>query len=210
MKMEYALLRSLRSLGPGLILLGYLDLWRVIVLGASPAVWALDTSKIVLIAYIVGGVYGAVTPRLKRDRIAFRGVQKALISGLSSIDPSFFSFGWKEVSPIFYQLVDNDNSLGIKAQGVYFNGLIVTTSFDSIVISSLSLLVGLVIGILACSWLFGLTSLSVLILSILVWRVSLARHISLGDSQINVIRHRYSKEVKEYASLLIASSRSVV
>jgi len=206
--MEYALLRSLRSLGPGLILLGYLDLWRVMVLGVSPVVWALDTSKIVLIAYIVGGIYGAVTPRLTRDRVAFRGVQKALINGLSSIDPSFARFGWKDASPIFYRLVDNDNSLGIKAQGVYFNGLIVTTSFDSIVISCLSLLAGLVIGILLCSWLFGLTSLSILILSALVWRVSLARHISLGDSQINVIKHHYSKEVKEYASSLIASNRS--
>lgn len=191
--MEYALLRSLRALGPGLIFLGYTDLFLIYVLGEKAIFWPLDTARILIIGYVFGGVYGAFASIFRRDFFAFKGVQDNLMAALAKVDSSVSTRSWKgDVSPCFYQMIDNDNSLGQKSKGIYFNGFIVTTSFDAVWISVMAAIVGCIALPFVPSWCFIAISAAVAGSSYLVWKFSVARHFKLGEEQVLVIRKRFA------------------
>ena len=69
--MEYALLRSLRTLGPGLMWLTFVDLFLLLVRCEKAFFWDLDTSKLLLLGYIAGGIFGAITSVFHKERHAF-------------------------------------------------------------------------------------------------------------------------------------------
>lgn len=196
--MEYALLRSLRALGPGLILVGYVDLFFIFVLNESAVLWPLDTARLILIGYVLGGIYGAIASAFSRDLYAFDGVQSALMVSLAAVDPSVSARSWRgDVAPCFYHLIDSDKSLTQKGQGIYFNGFIVTTSFDAMWLSVLAVVVGCIAFPYAASWSFIFIAVASVFACYLIWRLSISRHNKLGDEQVLVIKKRFSREFSD-------------
>lgn len=189
--MEYALLRTLRALGPGLILLTYFDAFRILALSMDAYFWSLDTSKLLLVGYIVGGAYGALTVHVNRESRAFSGINESTLQALEIIMPGISQRHWNEVAPCFYMLVDADKSLEQKSKGMYFNGFIVTTAFEALWISYGAAVLG--IGVLIWLGTPAFLGLAVLAAGVswLVWRASVKRHAQLAASQVNVIRQRF-------------------
>lgn len=203
--MEYALLRSLRALGPGLIVLGYFDLFLILVLGKDAYFWELDSAKLLLVGYVIGGVYGVFASQLKRDRYAFDGVSESTLAALQKNFPQMKDRSWRDVSPCFYRFVDTDKSLEQKSKGIYFNGFIVTTSFDAMWLSLVAGIFGSVVAISKSDSSFLLAALVVSMLSYGIWRASVKRHCELAKDQVAVIRKRLANEfqacVEESAKL---------
>lgn len=195
--MEYALLRTLRALGPGLILLTYIDAFRLWVQGANAYFWSLDTAKLLLVGYIVGGAYGALTSHVNRETRAFSGVNESTLNALEEVVPGISQHSWRDISPCFYKFIDSDRSLEQKSKGVFFNGFIVTTAFESVWISYVASIVGLAAGIWCGSFYFLSLALAATVLSWLIWRASVKRHCELAQSQVNVIRKRFSAPFAE-------------
>ena len=194
--MEYALLRSLRALGPGLILLGYFDLFLLLVLDRAPIFWQLDSAKLLLSGYVVGGVYGVFASFLKRDRHAFGGVNQSILDNLQKFFPEVRGLKWEEVSPCYYNLIDNDRSLEQKSKGLYFNGFVVTTSFDAVWISLLASVLGGVSVLCMGRWQYLVLALAVCASSYVVWRISVRRHQDLSAGQVNVIGRRLATDFR--------------
>lgn len=194
--MEYALLRSLRALGPGLLILSYVDLFIVRILHGESCFWSLESAKLFLLGYAVGGIYGVLAYLLKRDRYAFKSVTDAISQALQNFAPEMKGRSWNEVSPCFYELIDNDKSLEQKSKGMYFNGFIVTTSFDAIWLSLAAALVGAATALLEAQWDYLAISATNTILAYLIWQASNARHRELALEQVNVIRKRFEKRFR--------------
>ncbi len=194
--MEYALLRSLRALGPGLLILAYVDLFFALA-GSHTPFWSMDSAKLFLIGYAVGGIYGVIATVLKRDRYAFKGVNDSILAALRKFAPEIGNRPWNDVSPCFYALIDNDKSLEQKSKGMYFNGFLVTTSFDAIWISLGSVVIGVVAGLCRSEWNFLLVSGMATVVAYLVWKISNKRHRDLAGEQVNVIKKRFPRQFKE-------------
>lgn len=198
--MEYALLRSLRALGPGLLILLYIDLFMLCVLHGESYFWPMDSAKLFLVGYAVGGVYGVLTSRLKRDRYAFAGVNESTFSALRAFAPEMEGRSWNDISPCFYTLIDNDKSLEQKSKGMYFNGFIVTTSFDTMWLSLVATCIGSVVGICKDQWAYLGASASISVLAYLIWQASNRRHRELAIEQVNVIKKRFDKKFRTCVS----------
>jgi len=194
--MEYALLRSLRALGPGLILLGYFDLFLYLVLGRPPIFWLLDSAKLLLVGYVVGGVYGVFASFLKRDRHAFGSVNQSILANLQEFFPEVRGLKWDEVSPCYYSMIDNDRSLEQKSKGLYFNGFVVTTSFDAVWISLLASVLGGVAVVCMGGWSYLVLALAACASSYVIWRISVRRHQDLSAGQVNVIGRRLATDFR--------------
>lgn len=192
--MEYALLRSLRALGPGLILLGYGDVFLAFVLGQHAYFWELDSAKLFVVAYVIGGLYGVLASACRRDRYAFAGVQESILRTFQKHFPDLQGRKWREISPCFYKLIDTDSSLQQKSKAVRFNGFIVTTSFDAMWISVLAVCVGALAALYTDVTLYLSVAATVCVISYLVWRQSVTRHCELADEQVDVIGRRLSTD----------------
>ncbi len=203
--MEYALLRSLRVLGPGLTIMFFIDLFVKNEFGWESIFWNLDTARLLLVGYIIGGVYSYITPKSKIYSYAFRGVNEAIKNKLLELDNgNGFSISenkksWENISPIFYKLIDNDKSLSIKAQGVFFNGFIVTTSFNAIIISALVIATSLISSfIIDFRYIFFIYPTTTILFSIIAWKAAIERHKRLSLEQVSVMKLRFHQELKEY------------
>lgn len=194
--MEYALLRSLRALGPGLILLGFGDIFRVLVFNRDVYFWELDSAKLFVVAYVIGGLYGVLASACRRDRYAFVGVQESILKSLQERFPELQGRKWHEISPCFYKLIDTDSSLEQKSKAIRFNGFIVTTSFDAMWISVGAVCGGALTAVFRDVTLYLAVAAIVCAISYLVWRQSVARHCELADEQVNVISRRLSAEFR--------------
>jgi len=191
--MEYAVLRSMRTLAPGLIILAYCDILWHLTYGKSFSFWALDTAKLLLFGYIAGGVYGILLGESVSAR-TFRGVDTAVKERLARIVPSIGAKQWKDVAPHFYALIDKDKSLGVKAQGIYFNGFVATTAHNCVWISMIAALVGAWVLLARSNCLmFSIASAAVGV-SYIAWRLVIRKHIRLSEAQVNVIEQRYREE----------------
>ena len=175
-----------------------MDLFWVVALDRDPVFWGMDTARILIAGYVIGGVYGAFASFFNRDLYAFDGVQDSLLTALADVDATVRNRSWRgDVAPCFYNLVDNDKSLSQKSKGIYFNGFLVTTSFDAIWISLVAILAGAIWFIISTSWSFILMALAILSGCYLVWRLSIARHCRLGEEQVIVIKKRFSAELQD-------------
>lgn len=194
--MEYALLRSLRALGPGLIILSYADLFLLFALAKPAYFWGLDSAKLFLIGYVVGGAYGALTSHINRDHHAFQGVTDSTLKALQEFVPEVRGRTWLDVSPCFYKLIDTDKSLEQKSKGIYFNGFIVTTSFEAIWISLVASVLGAGLAFYKDEWKYLVVAVVAAAVAYLVWRASIKRHCELAKGQVNVIRKRFAQEFR--------------
>ena len=194
--MEYALLRSLRALGPGLVVLGYIDLFLALVVKRDAYFWELDSAKLFLAGYVVGGVYGVLASLFRRDLYAFDGVQSAILEALQKLFPELNGRSWQEVSPCFYKLIDTDKSLEQKSKGLYFNGFIVTTSFDAVWLSVFASVVGGGVALYSGEWSYLLIVACVATSSYGVWLAAVKRHRELSIGQVAVIGGRLAGDFR--------------
>jgi hypothetical protein len=195
--MEYALLRSLRALGPGLLILSYVDRFRVLALHDKSYFWSLESAKLFLLGYAVGGIYGVIANLLKRDTYAFKSVTDAISTALREFAPEIDGRSWNDISPCYYTLIDNDKSLEQKSKGMYFNGFIVTTSFDAIWLSLIAAVFGATIALLESEWEFLAISATSVTVAYMIWLASNARHRELALEQVNVIGRRFEKDFRD-------------
>ncbi|MFL6959604.1 hypothetical protein ACJ7C5_17690 [Nocardiopsis yanglingensis] len=187
--MEYALLKSLRALAPGLMILAYFDLTCTLTLGYEFSFWKMDASKLLLCGYIAGGIYGLLVGKWASEA-AFGGVNERVRDRLISVVPDLRGKSWSEISPHFYALLDSDKSLEIKSKGVFFNGLLVTSSYCGIWISLAASILGSGLALGGKGGLVLHVSLVAVVLCYLLWRKSIKRHLELVDGQLNVIARR--------------------
>ncbi len=188
--MEYALLRSLRALAPGLMILAYFDLTCKFTLGYKFAFWEMDGSKLLLCGYIVGGLYGLLLGKLASET-AFGGFNERVRERIILIAPELNGKSWKEISPHFYALIDSDKSLEIKNKGIFFNGLLVTSTHCGIWISLFASILGSGLALGGKGGLVLHVSLAAVVICYLLWRKSIKRHLELVDGQLNVIARRF-------------------
>ncbi len=198
--MEYALLRSLRALAPGLIILGYFDIALKFSFNQEFLFWSQDAAKLLLCGYIVGGLYGVIVGE-RASRSAFRGVDSEITKRLIALAPELSGRRWRDVSPHFYALIDSDKSLDMKSKGIFFNGLVVTTTHCGLWISLFAMLVGGGLAIYDKGSMVLHVSLVASMLCYFLWRRSIARHLELINSQINVIEKRFLIEFVERVTM---------
>lgn len=191
--MEYAVLRSMRALAPGLIILAYIDILWHLTMGKEFSFWAQDAAKLILFGYIAGGLYGVLFGEFVSAR-TFRGVDEAIQARLARLSPSISSRKWRDVAPHFYALIDKDKSLGIKAQGLYFNGFVATTAHNCVWISTIAALVGAIVVLVSSDCLLLYIGTIVACVSFISWKAVIKKHIRLSSAQVNVIEQRYREE----------------
>lgn len=188
--MEYALLRSLRALAPGLMILAYFDLICKFSLSCNFSFWSMDASKLILCGYIVGGVYGLLAGKWAAEA-AFEGFNDWVRDRLISVVPELRGKSWGEISPHFYALIDSDSSLAIKNKGIFFNGLLVTSTHCGVWISLAASILGGGLALVGKGSLVLCVSLAGGVFCYFLWRKSVKRHFELVEDQVNVIARRF-------------------
>jgi hypothetical protein len=158
---------------------------------------------------ICGVLYYTLNIRYYFIRESHKNIQLNIKSTLLSpfgsdplLAPKFASLRQgRTLMNIFYDFVDNDESLKVKAGSVYFNGLLWSSFADLQAVSLIATVV-----YLACFLLFRdnqFTYLAIICLAlsliarfILLPRVT-AQHIELSNEQLEFILQKYPKELRE-------------
>jgi len=118
----------------------------------------------------------------------------------------------RQLMHVFYRIVDNDESLKVKAQGVYSNGLLWSTTADVMIISSFAVPVYLIAHLFNplphyCVVAFILSAIYLIAALFLMPKVT-AEHIELSSEQLEFIVQHYRDEL--YKQLLdLASGQPV-
>jgi len=208
--MTQSVLKLLRLVAPGLII----ALLATFV-GLVTKTWkgfsftSADDVMASLYVLVFGGLYYA-SPLPWRDWAIgtdMRRVQENLRSGLVKLTrkpdkPDLYT--WKALRPLFFDLVDHDQSLSIKAKMAYFNGFFMTTVADFRVIALVFALLSL-----ALTYWHGLAALvSAIFLAIgalLTFPMSkrlYEQHVEIGNQQLEQIQLKYLQRVIERLAAL--------
>jgi hypothetical protein len=112
----------------------------------------------------------------------------------------------RRLMDVFYRVIDNDESLKVKTSGVYFNGYLTTLGVDIVTIGSIAaILHGIawarVGGTLHLDWVFG--CIAVAIVSWVVFRQSIRRHLALSNEQLSFIGNFYADKVRESVDAIL-------
>jgi hypothetical protein len=143
-----------------------------------------------------------------------RNIQDRMLSQCSS-DPEVMAAQnnlrkGKTLLDIFYNFIDNDNSLMDRANDVRLNGLILSSISDLIVISALASCSYFVAALITGAreyWYVAITLLLILILArVLLMPLTLHKHLSLSDDQLNFIFSQYPKQLHDK---LVQASKTV-
>lgn len=111
-------------------------------------------------------------------------------------------FSWKNLKNIFYWLIDNDESLKVRADDIRFNGALMT-SFADLTIISILFLVGCLLS-MSLGFSAGRPALLLAVvtaISISMQLVAMLRHRELGKRQLS-----YIKQIKK-AELIAAMQK---
>lgn len=108
-------------------------------------------------------------------------------------------YTWKKLQPLFYNLVDQDESLKQKAKLAYANGAIWTSFADSTVLSFLFFLASMLLYGLGVEDTFvaGMLFLLISSLSLAGSIVCTSRQIAIGTEQLDVIDFKYKGDVEK-------------
>jgi len=112
---------------------------------------------------------------------------------ISALPDDTDRFSWENVKNVYYWLIDNDESLKVRADDVRFNGAMMTTFADLTIISALFLICCLI----ALSWGVGaerptLLLAIVMVVSLAMQFVAAWRHFGLAKRQL-----RYIEQIKK-------------
>lgn len=220
--MNQETLKKFRLLIPGIItvLIGYF--YQSILTGEPFATVELkDFSYPLIVAFCIGVYFYLSNIRFlvtnyshKRIDLNIKNhIVKLYTGSLSEIDKQFL-FTNTKLKDIFYNIVDNDESLKTKAKNVYFNGLIWTSTADLFIISLFSSIVFII-----SAFIFRNVKMDLLtggFLLIIVSFVSLGlhvlsffKHINLSNEQISYIETHKISRVDELINNVLGRNNGV-
>jgi hypothetical protein len=107
-------------------------------------------------------------------------------------------YTWKKLSPLFYDLVDQDESLKQKSSLARANGAIWTSFADSTALAILFFLASMLLYWLGVedAFIAGMIFLVIIALSLAGSLVCTSKHIKIGAEQLEVIDFKYKSEVE--------------
>ncbi|MGV3586301.1 MAG: hypothetical protein ACO1OF_04805 [Adhaeribacter sp.] len=201
--MEQSTLKYLRLLIPGLIfILGIYPIYNIYFSDLF-GVKSIDFGYVTILALIVGGIYYQLNIQriITKPSHYFitRNIRHSLIN-ISGLTLSDFQKNKirkeKKYMNIFYNLLDNDESLKRKAANVYFNGIFWTSTADSFLINFLFYFTYKYEAIDVP----GGSKLSKLFLvlaffSVILHIISVIKHINLSNEQFKYIKTHKTTEV---------------
>lgn len=203
--MSIETLKKLRFLVPGIIIVLF---W--VMLGSLTGDWKVQTSLALdelgntAFALVLGLLYYVLPLRNWANRRYYDAVNSNITQALIEIgsgggNPDKSS--WKDIKPLFYRLVDNDESLTKQSRIAMFNGLLWTSSADARAIAIIFTIISVVYNFAFDSQgaLIGVIIFSAI--AAVTWPISYAlteMHKRIGDEQIEIIRRFYSREVEEF------------
>ena len=209
--MELSVLKSLRGIAPA-ILFSVLFAPLAPLLPSiplklpMPTEWGFLSAGAVIFAFI----YATLPLREISNSEFHRRVRSNIDSRLWAIARGALPQpqGWtnREAMQVFYNLIDNDESLKTKTKNIYANGFLWTTAADLRFIGFCSLLIHL--GYLLAmpnnlSVLGGIVlNLVALVLSYIMSETTTKKHISLGNEQLDYIRVNLKVKLEEKLNLL--------
>jgi len=126
-----------------------------------------------------------------------------------------FLFQKNRLKDIFYNIVDNDESLKNKAKNVYFNGLIWTSTADLMIISLFSAIIFLISAFIFKSskneLIEGCFLLIIIsLISIALHYLSVLKHINLSNEQIGYIETHKLTQVDSLVSKVLEQNNESV
>ena len=155
-------------------------------------------------AVILGFLYYVLPLRDWANRRNYDAVNSNITRALIEIggnggNPSKSS--WQQIKPLFYKLVNADDSLTNQSRRAMFNGLLWTSSADARAIS-------VIFTIISVTYHFAFDSqgalMGVLVFSaiaVVTWPISWRLteiHKRIGDDQVEIIRSFHSREVRDF------------
>lgn len=198
-------LKRLRFLVPGIIIF---TLWAL--LGSFTGDWKVQTSLSpdaigkTTTAFVLALLYYVLPLRDWANRRNYDIVNSNITQALTKIgseNASAKKLSWQQIKPLFYKLVNSDDSLTFQSKRAMFNGLLWTSTADvraiSIIFTIISVAYHFVFdsqGALFGALVFGAIAAA-------TWPVSwilTEKHKSIGNEQIEIIRSFHSSEVKEF------------
>ncbi|MBM1818045.1 hypothetical protein [Pseudosulfitobacter pseudonitzschiae] len=203
--MSIETLKKLRFLVPGIIIFLF---WAM--LGSFTGDWKVQTSLApdevgkTASAFVLGLLYYVLPLRdwaNRRNHDAVNSnISQALIKiGSDGRNPDKSS--WQQIKPLFYRLVNADDSLTNQSKRAMFNGLLWTSSADARAIS-------IIFMIISVAYHFAFDSQGALMgvfvfaaIAVFTWPISWTlteMHKRIGDEQIEIIRSFHSSEVEEF------------
>lgn len=113
-------------------------------------------------------------------------------------------YTWKKLRPLFYSLVDSDESLKQKASLAYANGAIWTSLADSTILAILFFLASMLLFYLGFENAFpaGMAFLLIGAMSFAGSRGCTSRQINIGAEQLEIIDFKYKADVEKRLNAL--------
>lgn len=123
---------------------------------------------------------------------------RARLVEISDLNDDKDRFTWKNLKPIFYEIIDNDKSLSGKSQVIMFNGFLWSSAADMVVLSILFSIIALLLNILgfegAVRAFTAYTGISVLALFL---QISLTgKHMQLGNDQLDHMEQLHRDKIR--------------
>lgn len=206
--MEQKTLKYLRVLIPGLVfLLGFYPLYDFHFKSLYDAK-SLDVTYVTYLSLLFGGIYYQLNIRHIVTQFSLSKINDNIFEKLSAIYPSSLSKDEaeflkekKRFKDIFYEIVDNNKSLEKRANNVYFNGIFWSSTADSLIMSFVFAII-YVIYWCRCvdfqnSKTFVVLFLITFAVSLVIHLLSIKKHMTLSDEQVNFIETLKAKEVLE-------------
>ncbi|RJE72782.1 hypothetical protein [Reichenbachiella sp. MSK19-1] len=195
--MERKTLKFLRLLIPGLtLILAFLPLLHQTGFEIKMGEGWLAYSLLIIPSLVIGAMYHMLNIRFFITNYSHRQIDLYITSSLLKVynkevsQEQLNTLKDKHIKHIFYNLVDNDNSLTAKGQLVYFNGLLWTSTADIFLMSIFSSLIYIVTGLYLDTmaiWLTGILLVGAGLLSFAFHILTVFRHINLSNDQIEYI-----------------------
>ena len=227
--MQKETLKWLRTYIPGILFLIIPCPWIITTLGQKEVLdwlmkyWSILLITLPLLIYFIGGIYyvtgirNILFPKFVTE--AKKNIKNILLEYTRN-DPVVKANAEKlqdtnTLMQVFYNIIDNDESLKNKAYDVYFNGLIWSTSVDLTIVSA----TGFVVYFLAlyivdydepifaiCALIF---SLSFTIFNFWFIPLVIEKHIRLSNSQLKYIRVVKYKRLIELLHIYLEQDSSM-
>lgn len=203
--MSIETLKKLRFLVPGIMIFSF---WAM--LGSFTGDWKVQTSfepeafGKTSTAFVLGLLYYVLPLRDWANRRNYDAVNSNIAQALIKIgsgDASPKRSSWQQIKPLFYKLVNADESLTNQSKRAMFNGLLWTSTADARAISIIFTIVSFVYYFVFDSQRALIGAFVFAVVAAVTWPISWALtkiHKGIGDEQIEIIRSFYSSEVKEF------------
>ena len=199
--MEQTTLNNLRIIVPGSIFVVY-----AVILGAITKLFKLPTPDVdtlikSVLVLVIGAIYRFTPLRGWINRGHFDRVNENIRSrmvAMAGIVDDKTKYPWSKLRRVFYDIIDNDESLKVKSRRVMFNGLLWTSAADVTAIGILFLgysLVLIVSGVPNASY-AAITYFACSLLGFIGSIKITENHVELGNEQLDLMEEKYATQIR--------------